>query len=107
MATRRTTHRERFASCFGRNLAKARKAADVSQDELGFRASMYRTAVSQIERGLLVPGLDTAVKLASVLELAVDELLDGVRWRSPEYSVGAFELPELSPEDDESLSRSV
>jgi transcriptional regulator with XRE-family HTH domain len=106
MGVRRASHREHFAR-FGLNLAKARKAADVSQDELGFRASMHRTAVSQIERGLLVPGLDTAVKLAAVLELAVDELLDGVRWRSPEYNVGAFELPELPPEGDESLSRSV
>ena len=47
MATRRSTHREHFARCFGLNLAKARKAADVSQDELSFRASMHRTAVSQ------------------------------------------------------------
>jgi transcriptional regulator with XRE-family HTH domain len=107
MAARRASHREHFARCFGLNLAKARKAADVSQDELSSRASMHRTAVSQIERGLLVPGLDTAVKLAAVLELAVDELLDGVRWRSPEYNVGAFEPPELPSEDAESLSRSV
>lgn len=107
MRARRAPHREHFARCFGLNLAKARKAADVSQDELSFRASMHRTAVSQIERGLLVPGLDTAVKLAAVLELAVDELLDGVRWRSPEYNIGAFELPEPPLEDAESLSRSV
>ena len=107
MGVRRASHREHFARCFGLNLAKARKEANVSQDELSFRASMHRTAVSQIERGLLVPGLDTAVKLAAVLEMAVDELLDGVVWRSPEYHVGAFELPELPSEDAESLSRSV
>lgn len=107
MAGRRSTHREHFARCFGLNLTKARRAADVSQDELSFRASMHRTAVSQIERGLLVPGLDTAVKLAAVLEMAVDELLDGIVWRSPEYNVGAFQLPDLPPEDAESLSRSA
>jgi hypothetical protein len=55
----------------------------------------------------LVPGFDTAVKLAAVLELGVDELLDGVHWRSPEYNFGAFELPELPPQDDESFSRSA
>lgn len=104
MATRRTTHRERFASCFGRNLAKARKAAQMGQDELSFRASMHRTAVSQMERGLLVPGLDTAVKLAAVLEMELGELLDGINWKAPEYQVGEFELPS---EDEESLSRSV
>ena len=42
--------REQFARCFG-ILAKARNAADVSQDELAFRTSTHRTAISQIERG--------------------------------------------------------
>ena len=107
MGVRRASHREHFARCFGLNLGKARREADVSQDELSLRASMHWTAVSQIERGLLVPGLDTAVKLAAVLEVGVGELLDGIVWRSPEYYVGEFQLPELPSEDPESLFRSV
>ncbi len=51
MGRRVGLEREQFARCFGVNLAKARNAADVSQDELAFRTSTHRTAISQIERG--------------------------------------------------------
>jgi DNA-binding XRE family transcriptional regulator len=57
--------REQFARCFEVNLAEARNAADVSQDELTFRTSTHRTAISQIERGLSLPGLDSAMKFAA------------------------------------------
>jgi transcriptional regulator with XRE-family HTH domain len=60
--------RKQFARCFGVNLAKARNAADVSQDELAFRTSTHRTAISQIERGLSLSGLDSAMKFAAALE---------------------------------------
>jgi hypothetical protein len=37
MGRNASLQREQFARCFGVNLAKARSAADVSQDELAFR----------------------------------------------------------------------
>jgi hypothetical protein len=43
MGRRVGLEREQFARCFGTNLAKARSAADVSQDELAFRTSTHRT----------------------------------------------------------------
>lgn len=75
MGRHASLQREQFACCFGINLAKARRAADVSQDELAFRTSTHRTAISQIERGLSLPGLDSAMKFAAALETSLDELL--------------------------------
>jgi transcriptional regulator with XRE-family HTH domain len=86
--------REQFARCFGINLAKARNAADVSQDELAFRTSTHRTAISQIERGLSLPGLGSAMKFAAALETSLDELLAGIEWQSPEMQIGKFKIPD-------------
>jgi transcriptional regulator with XRE-family HTH domain len=100
MGRNASVQREQFALCFGINLAKARSAADVSQDELAFRTSTHRTAISQIERGLSLPGLDSAMKFAAVLETSLDELLSGIEWQSPEMQIGKFKTPD--PEENES-----
>ena len=88
-----------FAECFGARLAMVRKRAEMGQDELGFRTSMHRTTISQIERGIRLPGLDSAVKIAAALETSLDELLAGIHWRSPEMQIGSFELPEPISEE--------
>lgn len=93
MGRHASLQREQFACCFGINLAKARRAADVSQDELAFRTSTHRTAISQIERGLSLPGLDSAMKFAAALEMSLDELLAGIEWQSPEMQIGKFKIP--------------
>lgn len=94
MGRKERLEREHLAELFGANLARARRAADVSQDELAFRSSTHRTAISQIERGLSLPGLDSALKFAAVLETSLDELLGGVAWEAPEMAVGKFQLPD-------------
>jgi len=71
----------------------------VSQDELAFRTSTHRTAISQIERGLSLPGLDSAMKFAAALETSLDELLAGIEWQSPEMQIGKFKIP--NPEENE------
>jgi len=53
------------AAQFGDNLVRRRKLAGVSQDELSVRASVHRTEISQLERGLRIPRIDTLVKLAA------------------------------------------
>jgi len=37
---------------FGDNLVRTRRLAGLSQDELSVRASVHRTEISQLERGL-------------------------------------------------------
>lgn len=87
---RESETRPEFARLFGLNLAKARLRMGLSQEELGFRASMHRTAVSQLERGEHSPRLDSAVKLAAILEVPIDSLLDGIDWKLPEFQAGGF-----------------
>lgn len=79
-----------IAAHFGDNLARARRSADVSQDELSVRSSLHRTEISQIERGLRIPRIDTLVKLAGSLEVTPAELLTGLAWEPGEMKRGGF-----------------
>ena len=79
-----------IAGVFGDNLARIRRAADVSQDELSVRASVHRTEISQLERGLRVARIDTLIKLASSLEVTPDALLAGLSWEPGETRIGRF-----------------
>lgn len=79
-----------IAGRFGDNLARARHAADLSQDELCARSSVHRTEISQLERGLRTPRIDTLIKLRDALEVETDELLTGIRWRTGDYHPGGF-----------------
>ena len=67
-----------IAARFGDNLARCRKLADLSQEETSYRAGLHRTEISQLERGLRIPRIDTLVKLASALAVPADNLLDGI-----------------------------
>lgn len=79
-----------FAERFGANLAHLRKRAGISQEELGVRASLHRTAVGQLERGERVARTDTLVKLAGSLGADPAELLDGLSWEPGETRIGRF-----------------
>lgn len=69
-----------FAARFGKNLARYRERAGLSQEELGVRASLHRTAVGQLERGERIPRADTLVKLAGSLGIRPELLLEGLEW---------------------------
>lgn len=79
-----------FAARFGDNLARCRKQAKLSQEELAVRASLHRTAVGQLERGERVARVDTLVKLAGSLGIPPDELLDGLGWDPGGTRLGRF-----------------
>lgn len=82
------------AQQFGANLARLRTRAGLSQEEVGYRASVHRTEVSQLERGLRLPRIDTLVKLAGSLGVEPGDLLDGMAWEPGEMRRGGFKLPE-------------
>ncbi|HKB51634.1 MAG TPA: helix-turn-helix transcriptional regulator [Solirubrobacterales bacterium] len=46
---------------FGANLRQLRRQADLSQEEVGARASLHRTEIGLLERGARVPRIDTLV----------------------------------------------
>ncbi|HEX5927983.1 MAG TPA: helix-turn-helix transcriptional regulator [Solirubrobacterales bacterium] len=79
-----------IAARFGDNLMRVRRAADVSQDELSVRASVHRTEISQLERGLRVARIDTLIKLAASLDATAEELLAGINWEPGESRRGKF-----------------
>ena len=64
---------------FGRNVARLRNAAGLSQNELADRADLDRAYLSGIERGTRNPGIKTVVKLAMALGATADELCQGVK----------------------------
>jgi len=60
---------------------------------LSFRASVHRTEISQLERGLRIPRIDTVIKLAASLEVEVQELLVGINWTQGNVRFGSFVSP--------------
>jgi transcriptional regulator with XRE-family HTH domain len=86
-----------FAEVFGRNLSECRRRSDLSQEELGVRASLHRTAVGQLERGERVARADTLVKLAGSLGVRPEELLGGLAWTPGSMTAGHFDGPRSNP----------
>jgi transcriptional regulator with XRE-family HTH domain len=77
---------------FGANLARIRKRADLSQEEVGYAAELHRTEVGMLERGIRLPRLDTIAKLAGGLEVDPGDLFAGITWRPGVYTPGRFDL---------------
>lgn len=78
------------AERFGANLARQRKLADMSQDETAVRAGVNRTEISQIERGLRLPRVDTVAKIAAAIEIEPGELFEGIKWEPGAIRTGRF-----------------
>jgi transcriptional regulator with XRE-family HTH domain len=89
------------ASRFGQNLARCRRGAALSQEELGVRASLHRTAVGQLERGERVARVDTLVKLAGALSVSPSELLEGLEWTPGGTMLGQFRVRDAGDEAPE------
>ncbi len=60
---------------FGREIKKARKALQKSQETLAFDAEVHRTYVSLIERGQKSPTLTVIVQLSKALNIKPSELI--------------------------------
>jgi transcriptional regulator with XRE-family HTH domain len=86
------------AALFAENLVRYRKQAGMSQEELGWGASLHRTEISQLERGLRLARIDTLVKLAGTLSVSPCELLEGIEWSPGSTTKGTFgrSRPELN-----------
>jgi transcriptional regulator with XRE-family HTH domain len=89
-----------IAKRLGENLARARKRADLSQEELGVMASLHRTEISLLERGTRLPRIDTVIKVAGALDIRLDELVEGIGWSPGSTTYGSFNLPQRSTDGD-------
>ena len=88
-----------IATHFGRNLARARRHAGLSQEELGVRATLHRTEIGLLERGERVPRIDTVIKVAGALSISATELIEGIRWSPGRTTAGSFSV-EPEKEDE-------
>jgi len=79
---------------FSENLLILRRRAGLSQEELGFLASLHRTEIGQLERGHRLPRIDTVLKLAGALEVEPGDFLEGIAWKPGPPTYGRFDLRE-------------
>jgi len=63
---------------FGKEIQRARVACGISQEELGHRADIHSSYVSQLERGLKSPSLGVILRVAGALEHPASELIKAV-----------------------------
>lgn len=78
---------------FGAHLKRSRRRADLSQQALADLIGMNRVNVSELERGLALPRIDTILKLAAGTNVSPCELLEGMEWRPGRQVDGDFYLP--------------
>ncbi len=65
------------------NLRSTRRRLGVSQETLGILAGLHRTEIGMLENAERIPRIDSVVKLATVLEIPVDQIVDGLTWEPP------------------------
>ncbi len=59
---------------FGKKIANYRIEADITQEELAFRANISPSYMSAIERGITDTTISTAKRLAKALQVNITEL---------------------------------
>ena len=59
----------------GTELRKAREAAGLSQEKLGFKADVHRTYVSMLERGKASPTVDTLFRLCRAMRIRASDFI--------------------------------
>jgi len=65
----------------GAELRRARLAAGLTQDELAYAANLHRTYVSQLERDLKSPTVDSLFRLCAAMNIRASHLLARVEKR--------------------------
>ena len=83
------------------NIKAARLKKGLTQEELGRKVNVQKSAISKYERGFIQPSQDVLINLAEVLETSVDYLLGRTdSHRSSEIAAASSDVPydELPPE---------
>lgn len=63
----------------GKNIKKIREKMKLTQEELAEKLSVTRQAISNYETGKTQPDIETLNKIASILEVSVEELIYGYK----------------------------
>lgn len=88
----RKTRAEEVAIKFGENLVRCRRHADLSQEELGVRASLHRTEIGLLENGRRVARIDTLIQIAGAMSIPPAQLLEGIDWNVGDAAPGRFAI---------------
>ena len=59
----------------GRELRRARRDADLTQEELARKAKMERTYISDVERGAHIPSVVLFIKLCKAIGIAPSKVM--------------------------------
>jgi len=71
----------------GQKIKTLRKAKGLSQEKFAEKAELSQQHISRIEKGLTYPSVATLVKIAKVLNLPMDDLVDtDVKDREDKYT---------------------
>jgi len=61
---------------YGERLKAFRKKKGLSQEDLGFKSSLHRTYISEVERGRRNISIVNIAKIAKALNLSIKEFFD-------------------------------
>jgi transcriptional regulator with XRE-family HTH domain len=61
---------------YGERLKIFRKKKGLSQEDLGFKSSLHRTYISEVERGRRNISIVNIAKIAKALDLSIKEFFD-------------------------------
>ncbi len=64
-----------IGNLFAENLKKYRNARGYSQEDLAAKCNLHRTYISQLERQIKSPSLDTLDKLSTALDIDICSLI--------------------------------
>lgn len=86
----------------GKFIANCRKEKNITQEQLAEKLYITDRAVSKWERGLSLPDADKMLDLCNILDINVNELLNGERIDMKDYDKKTNELlVELAKKDEE------
>ncbi|WP_323854832.1 helix-turn-helix transcriptional regulator [Xenorhabdus koppenhoeferi] len=98
---------------FAQRLRELRRQKGLSQSELGKLAELHYTHIGRFERGASRPGSDTLKRLADVLDVTSDYLLEGAetdaakaRFEDREL-LRQFQAVEQLPEEDKEVIKKL
>ena len=60
---------------FAENFKTARKATNLSQQQIADELGLDRSAIAQYERGICMPNIKNLPKISKILDISIDELL--------------------------------
>jgi transcriptional regulator with XRE-family HTH domain len=85
MGTRRPKAKEvTFAELFGERLRETRERRGLTQEQLAAAVGTHGPKISAYEKGQTLPGLEKAARLATALEVGLDELVFGRAAEAPD-----------------------